>query len=300
MSNVDKKVFIYPYNDCKQYNITLNRGKYLFELWGAQGGNSGNAKGGKGAYVSGITTLNSKETFYIYIGGQGNKGFISTTRPKGGCNGGGDGGFGYYQFPNGGSGGGATDIRLNDSYESRIIVAAGGGGAGGSNEGGSNTLYGGYGGDIKGGIAGGLTENYKERQIVANQTFGNPEGIGQQGRDGQGNGNHQAEGNGGGGGGYWGGLSIQKFGDYSRSGGGGGSSFIDRRFFSHSTMLNGGKVFDSPNGQKDEGNSGDGFCKITAIIVQTKLYNKRTLNCHFMIISFLITILTSSKKTNIK
>ena len=112
--------------------VTLPKGTYKLECWGAQGGYSSSnsgievGMGGKGGYSAGTITLNQKTLIYIYTGGVGS---ISG-------NGKADGGF-----PNGGSswasstsegaggGGGSSDIRIGtDSLYARVIVAGGGGG----------------------------------------------------------------------------------------------------------------------------------------------------------------------------
>ena len=94
-------------------SITLEPGRYFFELWGSEGGGGNKDLTGKGAYVSGQISLRQKRTIYIYLG------------DRTGRNGGGS--------ASKASGGGSTDIRLNnsdtfDGYMSRIMVAAGGGG----------------------------------------------------------------------------------------------------------------------------------------------------------------------------
>lgn len=114
-------------------------GKYQFQAWGASGGNtlSDATKGGNGAYTSGNIYLNKNDKIYIYVGGQGTDSSIKTGVTAGGYNGGGN----AYNSRTScsqqeGSGGGATDFRLNDGswndakgLASRIMVAAGGGGA---------------------------------------------------------------------------------------------------------------------------------------------------------------------------
>ena len=118
-------------------------GQYLFEAWGASGGD-GLTDGkpyqtfGKGAYTKGTINLTEGMEIYVYIGGKGTDAEEKKTSP-GGWNGGGQG------FPDGdndpgGGGGGATDFRLVkstsqdgwsgfDSLKSRIMVAGAGGGA---------------------------------------------------------------------------------------------------------------------------------------------------------------------------
>lgn len=140
--------------------VTLPKGTYKLECWGAQGGNvTGTyaATGSKGGYSEGVLTLTETTTLYIFVGGQGasytsSASQTDTTVLNGGWNGGGagvrtsrynSGGTDGRSFPRGG--GGATDIALvtsaisyssgrttrdSASLLSRIIVA--GGGAGGS------------------------------------------------------------------------------------------------------------------------------------------------------------------------
>ena len=51
---------------CSPYQVELSRGKYLFELWGAQGGG---VDGGKGGYTSGIISIFYPTTFYVLVTG---------------------------------------------------------------------------------------------------------------------------------------------------------------------------------------------------------------------------------------
>ena len=134
--------------------ITLPKGKYKLQCWGAQGGTSygsSNGVGSKGGYSEGVITITETTTFYVFVGGKGSRG-SSTSLVNGGWNGGGAS-VGYSSYSSGGTdgesypacGGGATDIstitssmsysggRTNRSAASllaRCIVA--GGGAGGS------------------------------------------------------------------------------------------------------------------------------------------------------------------------
>ena len=147
------EVFNFDYTGSVQ-QITLPKGKYKLQCWGAQGGTSygsSNGAGSKGGYSEGVLTLTEKTTLYIFVGGQGSRG-SSTSLVNGGWNGGGAS-VGYTSYNSGGTngysypacGGGATDIstvtssmsyssgRTNRSAASllaRCIVA--GGGAGGS------------------------------------------------------------------------------------------------------------------------------------------------------------------------
>ena len=158
--------FSYPClksNECLPYYVTLPKGSYKFELYGASGG-SGSTSGattqrydnrsclsqeivqfyggnticnprnspGAGAFIGGYIFIEKTTLFYLHIGGKGEFRKLQSSenvienRPKGGYNGGGDG-IGHLAGSSGG--GGATDIRvLSDDYWHRIIVAGGGGG----------------------------------------------------------------------------------------------------------------------------------------------------------------------------
>lgn len=152
------EVFNFTYTGSVQ-QVTLPKGKYKLQCWGAAGGDvTGTyATGGsKGGYSEGIITLTETTTFYIFVGGQGTSytssaSQTSTTVINGGWNGGGagvrtsrynSGDTDGRSFPRGG--GGATDIALvssalsyssgrttrdSASLLSRIIVAGGGAGA---------------------------------------------------------------------------------------------------------------------------------------------------------------------------
>ena len=146
-------VFNFSYTGSVQ-QVTLPKGKYKLQCWGAQGGTSygsSSGAGSKGGYSEGVITLTETTTFYVFVGGQGSRG-SSTSLVNGGWNGGG-GSVGYSAYNSGGTngysypacGGGATDIstvtssmsyssgrtnRSSASLLARCIVA--GGGAGGS------------------------------------------------------------------------------------------------------------------------------------------------------------------------
>ena len=122
------------YKEPKPRIVYLKPGYYIFECWGAQGGYRDLPESGKGAYTYGEIKIHYGRHFYLYVG---QKGSINS---DGGYNGGGKGGCfitdDWVGDSYGGSGGGASDIRLvyNDdcldptSLKSRIMVAAGGGG----------------------------------------------------------------------------------------------------------------------------------------------------------------------------
>ena len=136
--------------------ITLPKGKYKLQCWGAQGGSvsgSYTATGSRGGYSEGILTVTEATTIYVFVGGQGTDSSTSLTSgtANGGWNGGGasvryssysSGGTSGYSYPR--PGGGATDmclvtstmsyssgrtVRQSDSLLSRFIVAGGGAGA---------------------------------------------------------------------------------------------------------------------------------------------------------------------------
>lgn len=127
--------------------ISLKRGKYEIDIYGAQGGGGWGDevlryRGGEGAYIHAEFYISSPNvnTYYVTVGEQG----VANSRDKGtmegpnrgGFNGGGSGGKDIkwsdtVGMPNDatGGGGGATDIRINNNkYQSRVIVAAGGSG----------------------------------------------------------------------------------------------------------------------------------------------------------------------------
>lgn len=141
--------------------ITLPRGVYKFEVWGASGGIGPNPSGasqtaykvqGLGGYSVGVLNLKRKSALYVYVGGEGaqSKG-KNASGYAGGFNGGGNGGALTYtnSATNGSGGGGASDIRIGqDSLYARVIVAGGGGGASWVSSGSSQ--YGGAGGGTSG------------------------------------------------------------------------------------------------------------------------------------------------------
>lgn len=242
--------------------VTLPKGTYKLECWGAQGGYSSSnsgievGMGGKGGYSAGTITLNQKTLIYIYTGGVGS---ISG-------NGKADGGF-----PNGGSswasstsegaggGGGSSDIRIGtDSLYARVIVAGGGGGGGEDNE------TGGYGGGETGGTSGSGTPG---SQTAPSGYFG----IG----------GHTSYDGGGGGGGWYGGGACSNYSDSTNYQGynGGGSGYVytsataanypsgnyvnSSYYLTDAQTIAGNQSFKSPNGTNETGHTGNGFCRIT-------------------------------------
>ena len=211
------------------YSITFPVGSYKIDLYAASGGftltHQINAPG-KGGYTSGILSLKSPTTLYLYTGGIGGNTTVGKhDQGKGGYNGGADGGYDNDNCPTAGSGG-ATDIRTIsgtsiESLRSRIMVAGGGGSAG-------CYIYaglGGNGGNING-QDGFPTTKHKHPGGKGGSQTGDEKyfGKGQKGEDGS---SVNGEAGGAGGGGYYGGLAGESNNDEdSGSGGGGGSSFI--------------------------------------------------------------------------
>lgn len=266
-------------------SITLPKGIYTLECWGAQGGNrsqdsaSATVTGsGLGGYSIGTLTLTQLTTCYIYVGGQG--GMSSSTgnvKVEGGFNG---GGFASHESTGepGNGGGGATDVRIaQDSLYARIIVAGGGGGSGEDNE------TGGYGGGETGGAGSGNTS-----LIQASQTSGGTNSFG------FGLGGNTYNG-GAGGGGWYGGASRYSVSSYSTGsdseGGGGGSGYVytsstaknypsgcllnSSYYLTDAQTIAGNTSFISPSGSSETGHSGNGYCRITVIECKnTALYTR--------------------------
>mgnify|MGYP003290330998 CR=1 FL=1 len=135
----------FDFTNSEQIYSTRCEGVYMLETWGAEGGtaNSTYAAGGYGAYSIGKIELLENNILYINVGGRGSYNENSPSiLPKGGYNGGGDGGTSNHAGNATGagnlyvsSGGGATHISLDTGLLSKLnkdklfIVAAGGGGA---------------------------------------------------------------------------------------------------------------------------------------------------------------------------
>lgn len=93
-------------------NVTLPKGNYTLECWGAQGGGWGTSNGGKGGHVSGDRSVTTGEKIYLYVGGMGQNSTSSVNNRdgayyKGGWNGGGNG-----SGSRGPGGGGMSHISL--------------------------------------------------------------------------------------------------------------------------------------------------------------------------------------------
>lgn len=269
----------YDYTGAAQ-TVTLPKGIYKLECWGAQGGYRDSATyGGKGGYSVGTLTLDKATALYVYAGGSGNTGGTS-----GGFNGG-----GKRDTYNGG--GGASDVRVGqDSLYARVIVAGGGGsdGAtskqgmyGGGETGGSTTQSygsGGYGGTQTGNTWSTTTQSTStssQSDCCAGFGFG-------------GNGVYRSSGYGGAGGGGWYGGSgsyPDGSGDDDR-GGGGGSGYVytsstssnyptgcllnSAYYLADAQTINGATSFPSTTaGTNETGHQGNGYVRITVIKAQS-------------------------------
>lgn len=258
----------YDYTGTVQ-TVTLPKGIYKLECWGAQGGyRSGSTYGGYGGYSVGTLTLESNTQLFIYSGGSGNTGGTS-----GGFNGGGS-----RSTYNGGGGG--SDIRIGqDSLYARVIVAGGGGSCGAS------TKAGGYGG---GETAGAATSGYGSGGGAGTQTAGGSGGSNNSGTFGVGGkGLSRSSGYGGAGGGGWyggGGCYPDGSGDDDK-GGGGGSGYVytsttatnyptscllsSAYYLADAQTIAGNASMPSTSGSTETGHQGNGYVRITVIKAQS-------------------------------
>lgn len=193
------------------------------DVQGASGGNLGTAIGGKGGRVQATIPVSPGDVLSIYVGQAGR----TDTNAFGGFNGGGAV-FSYAHCDSAGTGGGASDIRLNGTSFSNIVVIAGGGGGAGGASSPVQYLAGGNGGGLTG-VDGSPWNSWPNSGGKGGTpTAGGAAGIAccscpQYTTSGTqlngGNGTGDCAGGGGGGGGYYGG------GGSCFGGAGGGSSF---------------------------------------------------------------------------
>lgn len=273
-------------------SITLPKGTYKLECWGAQGG--GNS-GGKGGYSTGVLSLPSSTTIYIIVGQAGSKNSYSTPNATYG------GGAAGTLKSNGAatSGGGASDIRIGqNSLYARVIVAGGGGGAsqddsldggvGGGTTGGNGSgdhARGNGGTQTSGGSGYGSSNNWVELTAA---TFGQ----GGTAYDSV----HLGYSCGGGGGGWYGGG-----GSGDDGGAGGGSGYIytsstasnypsgcllnSNYYLTSASTIAGNSSFTSTFSGTETGHSGNGYIRITiqsivnwaysTVSISTPTYNKQ-------------------------
>jgi len=186
------------------------------DVRGAQGGGISGALGGNGGRAQAIFTVTPLEVLEIWVGGAG---IYTTAVSTGGFN----GGAGFGNSAQGGTGGGGSDVRRGSGFSNRIIV---GGGGGGGTSSASQNRAGGIGGGLTGGTGGAWNTWPNSGGQGGTQTAGGAAGVaccqtpfpGTFGVGGMGAGDG-ATGCGGGGGWYGGGGGL--FG-----GGGGGSSYV--------------------------------------------------------------------------
>lgn len=254
--------------------ITLPKGTYKLECWGAQGGNYNSSYvGGKGGYSYGTLTLTKNTSLFLYAGGQGTK----TSDNCGGFNGGGSVTC-YSDYGSGG--GGASDIRIGqDSLYARVIVAGGGGGSGYS----TASISNGYGGGSTGGTGsyysrygpgyGGTQTAGGSSTISRNMSNSRAAGFGVGGSTTSSNPSGGWTGGGGGGGWYGGGAGG------AISDGGGGSGYVltsssskpsgyllnSEYYLTDTATIAGNASFTDYSGATTTGHSGNGAIKITVL-----------------------------------
>jgi hypothetical protein len=164
-----------------QVPASIDGGSLGVELYGAAGSRAGwGPKGGPGAYVRTTLNVSPGTMLQVFVGGTavGTNPLPTAVEDNvGGWNGGGIGGYFPGWAREGGSGGGATDIRIAPfGLENRLAVAGGGGG-GGSSEALTPSADGGAGGRNGGDGKPGLThfesgdrDNYHSGGYGATQT----------------------------------------------------------------------------------------------------------------------------------
>ncbi|AJD93421.1 hypothetical protein JMA_41030 (plasmid) [Jeotgalibacillus malaysiensis] len=260
VAEANGKKWDFNYTGTQQSWVAPSSGKYLVEVWGAQG-YTRSTGGGKGGYASSVVNFDANSTLYVNVGGQN------------GFNGGG--------APSnlaGGYGGGGTDLRVegNTLYH-RFIVAGGGGGE----------FYGlpGVGGGLSGGNVSNRGTQYGGTQTSAGYSTRN----GSSGSFGQGGNAYYGGGASGGGGGWYGGAGgstdYSAYYDADDDSGAGGSGYVltatsskptgyalgAKYFTSDSRLLSGAESMPAPNGGTQTGQSGNGFARITQLVVPPKL-----------------------------
>lgn len=254
----------YDYTGAVQ-TVTLPKGIYKLECWGAQGGYRSDAiYGGYGGYSVGTLTLEADTQLFIYSGGSGQTGGIN-----GGFNGG-----GRRETYNGGGGG--SDIRVGqDSLYARVIVAGGGGSDG------ARSKKGGCGGGESGEAA---IDGRGIGGEGGTQTHGGLNGSNNNGSFGYGGkGRYRKSGYGGAGGGGWyggGGCYPDSSADDDK-GGGGGSGYVytsttatnypsgcllnSAYYLTEAQTITGNTSMPSTNGATETGHQGNGYVRITVI-----------------------------------
>ena len=271
-----KGSFLYKYpcqDSCECFPIVVNltEGPWQIECWGASGGSTYNQfdniyyEPGRGGYSTGIINVVGSQILYLYIGGEGlsNNTEYNTIVP-GGYNG---GGKGYFSKYTGASGGGATDVRIdNSAVENRIIVAGAGGGAGAANNANLLGSFGGHGGGLEGKNGGGhsaffeLNSGRGGTQIKGGDSATSTDLPSEEGKLWKGGnaGTGTTSSAGGGGGGYYGGSGG------AAGGGGGGSGYISHILKLGKTIAGSEKI-PSPYEGIENGHIGNGYVRITYV-----------------------------------
>ena len=214
------KQYVYVYSQNKQYyEVYMRPGVYKIECWGASGGIPPQSDGGYGAYTSGILDVTTSMKLFVVLGEEGRYSDVNVATYSSTFNGGGAGGIASKNSAYGaGSGGGATDIRLNftgswsdfESLKSRIMVAAGGAGT---------THYDGYYFSASGGSLNGNPGDYYEKRSTMKPSTGASQSEGGKGCNGDISDGKDGEF---GIGGNWGGTHCSSGGGGGYFGGGGG------------------------------------------------------------------------------
>ena len=266
----------FPYTGAVQ-SVTLGKGTYKLEVWGAQGGCYSSSAINKGGYSTGQLTLSASTKVYIYVGGQpasvtsGSQGAVN----PGGFNGGGSAKTVYYSgiYTYGQGGGGGTDIRLvSDTLYNRVIVAGGGAGASDISE--SYRVHG-------GGATGGNGNGYFGGTQTTGGSSDTPGTFGKGADAVPGATNYKHAASGGGGGWYGGGASTSYTDSYAnyRYGCGGGSGFVwvsgasvpsnydlsSSYYLTNASTTSGDTAFTSPTGTSETGHAGSGYARITQL-----------------------------------
>lgn len=276
-----------PYSGAVK-SITLPKGRYKLECWGAQGGTGYNTGvPGKGGYSVGTLSVTEATECFLYAGGSG------ANSSAGGFNGGG-------RRTTYGGGGGASDIRLGtDSLYARVIVAGGGGsvglkghngGAGGGTAGvaGGVSSYASTAGAGKAKYSGSSTSTTSTAQTTAVSALANTYGGFGFGGNGATQVSTYRQYAGAGGGGWYGGAgvwcgrsNVQNMG--SGSGGSGyvytsgtasqypdGCLLIESDYLESASTTVGTSSFLSPTGSSETGHSGNGYVRITIVELLNK------------------------------
>ena len=279
MSLTAGQVIDFPYTGAVQ-TISLPKGTFLLECWGAQGGSFNTSYlGGYGGYSYGTLKLADETEMYVYVGGQGGLANTSTTHYTGGFNGGGKGVYRDYDTSTVSTGGGGgSDVRIgSDSLYARVIVAGGGGGS--CDRGGSiATIC--YGGGLTGGC--GYSSGGGTQTAGGYSTDSSRSGSFGQGRDSVSGTNYNYGCGGGGGGWYGGGANYYSDSSTYYNYVGGGSGYVytadtavnypsgcllnEEYYLTDATTIGGNQTFLNPEtGVSSVGRSGNGYVRITVL-----------------------------------